>query len=80
MGRKAAYSKELKFIVSSLYFSFRDFFQYTPCIFFLSTTVPFSRLRYRPQHFLNFFPLPQGQGSFRPIFFLPVPSAVGAPR
>jgi putative transposase len=23
---------------------------------------------YRPQHFLNFFPLPQGQGSLRPVF------------
>jgi hypothetical protein len=22
--------------------------------------------RYRPQHFLNFFPLPQGHGSLRP--------------
>ena len=22
-----------------------------------------------PQHFLNFFPLPQGQGSLRPTFF-----------
>jgi hypothetical protein len=26
------------------------------------------RRRYFPQHFLNFFPLPQGQGSLRPIF------------
>ena len=26
------------------------------------------RERYFPQHFLYFFPLPQGQGAFRPIF------------
>ncbi|MCG4881078.1 hypothetical protein NE636_15170 [Bacteroides thetaiotaomicron] len=29
-------------------------------------TVPFQLSL--PQHFLYFFPLPQGQGSFRPIF------------
>ena len=27
--------------------------------------------RHGPQHFLNFFPLPHGHGSFRPTLFLP---------
>ena len=42
---------------------------------------PFS---YCPQHFLYFLPLPQGQGSFRPIFivipFDVVVAAVSSPR
>jgi hypothetical protein len=39
-------------------------------LFFVSTSSPTSPLLLRivhcPQHFLNFLPLPQGQGSFRP--------------
>ena len=33
-----------------------------------------------PQHFLNFFPLPHGHGSFRPTFGLPVVTDEGVPR
>lgn len=31
---------------------------------------------YRPQHFLNFLPLPQGQGSLRPVFAVSLTSVV----
>lgn len=36
--------------------------------------------RHDPQHFLNFFPLPHGHGSFRPTLFLPTLTGDDFPR
>ena len=36
-----------------------------------------SSLTQRPQQFLNFFPDPQGQGSFRPVFGTPERTGIG---
>jgi len=38
---------------------------------------PIGRNFQAPQHFLYFFPLPHGQGSFRPIFFFLVTGCFG---
>src|SRR5664279_1731500 len=36
--------------------------------------------RHNPQHFLNFFPLPHGHGSFRPTLGLPAIAGEEVPR